>query len=286
MPKYKPRYAKKKYYKKTLSKSNIFKNKSAKSQAGQIYSINKRIKYIQKVTAPEIQRIQDNLINRDFTDVNHYPITHYNSAISIYKDYLLNAERDRHINMEGNILRARYLQLYGFFGCYSDQSLTGDWVPNPNYQLTARQPFTAYLRIIVCKLKKSCQAVPQAITQAPDEVIPENASYWDVKPISGPLITDLTSQLVVLKDKIIKVNPNNPMRMYKMRFTPKQLGYTYRRPPEGAQPTTVGSNELIIYYQYVCPNVLQYMNQEQQLVRVGPVCRFTMNINYGYVDQN
>lgn len=281
MPKYK-----KSYKKKTLSKSNIFKNKSAKAQAKQIYGINKKIKYIQKVTSPEIQRLQDNLVEKNFVDNTLRPIVHFNSVLPLYKDYLLNADRSRHITIQGNILRVRYIQLYGYFGCIQDATMSGPWQQNESADLITTHPFTAYLRIIVCRLKKSCQAIPLRITQAPDEVIPESENYYDVKPINGPLISDLTSQLSVIKDKVIKINNTTPGKLYKIKLSPKKLGFIYRKPPAGSNAATVGENELAIYYQYVCPNVFDYKNLSQTRLNIGPVCRFTMNINYGYLDQN
>lgn len=284
---FRKRYTKRVYKgSRTLKKRNIFKNTSSKSQAKQIYKLNKKVNYIQKTTAPEIQQLQDNLRVVSFTDGNSRPILHYNDSMTLYKDFLLNNQRTRYIDMCGDMLRVRYLYLYGLFGVYADTSLEGDWASQPLIREHTKQPFTAYLRLIVCKLKKSVQSVPLKITQDPDELIATGSNYWGIKPINGPLITNLGSQLTVLKDKVIKVNNTNPMKLFKIKLSPKQLGYTYRKPPTGSAGATVGENEIVIYYEYVCPNVLQHVDTGGNKINVGPNARFTLNVNYGYIDQN
>ena len=47
-------YKKRRYVRKNLKKSTIFSRKSAKAQAKQIYALNKKVNYIQKMTKPEL----------------------------------------------------------------------------------------------------------------------------------------------------------------------------------------------------------------------------------------
>ena len=57
MPYYRSKYAVKRRYKKRgskFSKYNTYKNRSAKSQANQIYSLNKKLNSIEKKTRPEL----------------------------------------------------------------------------------------------------------------------------------------------------------------------------------------------------------------------------------------
>lgn len=277
----------KKWYKKgyPLKKSNIFSKKSAKSQAKQIYALNKKVNKIQKLNAPEIQTVQDNIYDENFT-YQLQPITNKDNATVLYKDFLLNTNKACHIDMKGDMLRPRYLNLYGMFGVINDSSLEGDWTVAQTKRLLERQPFTAYLRIIVCRLKSSTQYIPGKITQAPDQNFSADNVY-DIKPIYGPLVSDVTANLDIIKNKVIKVNVNNPMKLYKIKISAKKLGYIYRKSTTGMLLDTVGQNEIAIYYQYVCPNVLRYYNTSTSTdYKVGPICRFTMSYNFGYIDED
>ena len=241
-------YKRKRGVKKTLTKRNIFGHKSAKSQAKQIYRLNKKINYIQKTTAPEICRYQNEVFLENMTDYNN-ALVHKNGVKSLFKDVMLNTSLDRHIEMNGDMLRMRYLELYGYFGTTNAHDITTDmWggsTPTPVY-VTDTHPWTAYLRIIVCKLKKSVQSVPLKITQEPDHNYGTgNINNYDVKPIIGPLINDLSSQLTVIKDKVIKIDNRNPNKLYKIKLYPKRLGYIYRNPPAGSNASTVGQNDNI-----------------------------------------
>lgn len=276
----------------TLKKSNIFRHKSSSSQAKQIYKLNKKVNYIQKATAPEISRFQGNVFNERLVDTStSEAITNKNGVIPLYKDLLFDNQNVNHITLKGEMLRVRYMYLYGLFET-TGSSMLGEEIL-PGTQRTTMQymsvPWTAYLRIIVCRLKKSTQTVPTKITQAPDQSYSgsNNRNRYDVKPIIGPLVENISSQLSVIKDKVIKINNNNPSKMYKIKLSPKQLGYIYRKPPEGSVSETVGQNEILIYYQYVCPHLLRYVNMDTSIDKnLSPTCQFTMNINYGYIDQN
>lgn len=274
-----------------LKKRNIFKNTSSKSQAKQIYKLNKKVNYIQKTTAPEIQKFQANVFNVPLMAGIDDAITNKNGVLPIFKDLLLNNTNPNFITIKGEMLRSRYMYLYGLFQATSINDLTADYLAglahsDPVYR-SIYVPWTAYLRIIVCRLKKSTQLIPTKITQAPDQNYNDNGVNYDVKPIIGPLIENVSSQLSIIKDKVIKIDNTKPQKMYKIKLNPKQLGYIYRKAPEGSVSGTAGQNEIIVYYQYVCPKLLQYVNTGLTLdKKMSPLCHFTMNINYGYIDQN
>lgn len=273
----------KKKYKKTLKKSNIFGNKSAKGQAKQIYALSKKIRRIQKETSPELQILQNNILHWEFK-TGDQPYNSYANSLVIYRDQLLNSTRDHYIEMKGSILRPRFLNLYGLFGIYNDTTICGDWNISSGKTLEERQPMTAYMRIVVCRIKKGGDKLPLRVTQDTETDYTSQPMFTDVKPICGPLIHDLTSQLTVLKDKVIKVNTNNPMKMWKIRLSARKLGYIYRK---AAHSQAVGENEIAIYYHYICPNMLRYYDTTTQSSYViGPHARFTMNYNFGYVDES
>lgn len=280
---YKKKYYKKKYYKKTLSKGNIYGKKSAKSQAKQIYALNKKINRIYKETAPEVQICSDNVYAATFTDSQTGDaLQQVNFHHQLFENFVLNPSKQYHVDLQGDIMRLRFLNLYGYFGVVNDSSLDGDWAFNTSKRLIEHQPFTAYMRIIVCRMKKGGGRLPGRITQDPNYT--QTDTFYDIKPIYGPLIEGVTSQLDIIKNKVIKVNVNNPFKAFKIHLSAKKLGYVYKK-PVGAQAD--GENELAIYYQFLCPYRLKYYNTGTGATcYVGPHCRFTMNYTLGYVDQN
>lgn len=279
----------KKYYKNRkfkFTKSKLYKYRSSKNQANQIYKLNKKVNLIEKKTAPEIQRIQDNIYDTVFV-TNNEPMTNYDNAKSMYKDFLINNTKASFIAMKGDILRPRFLNLYGYFGTVLNPEISGQWATENSKTASDKQLFAAYMRIIVCKLKKSTQLVPSKITQGPDQVI-SNSNFYDVKPIYGPLKDNITSNMTVIKNKVIKITNSNPSKLYKIRLSAKKLGYIYRKSADGVAggAYTSGENEIVVYIQYVCPNLLRYQNTGGVNVNVGPSVRFTMSYDFGCVDQN
>ena len=112
------------YKKKTLKKSNIFTHKSAKSQAKQIYAINKKINYISKTTRPELQTTTIPMIYKRFIDANSRPIISDYGRLFFYSNYALNSEQTGHIDLQGDMMRVRYIKFFGQFGIFNDTSLS------------------------------------------------------------------------------------------------------------------------------------------------------------------
>lgn len=267
----------KKSYKKTLKKGNIFRNKSAKGQAKQIYALNKKINYIQKTTKPEMCISNNNIFYKRFVDNDSHPSSEVSERCFIYKDNVL-----PHITLNGDMLRPKFLKLFGMFGIYNDTTIEGDWATASNRKIIERQPMSAYIRIIVCRLKQSgVQNPPGMITQLnPNDA--NNSTMRDLYPINGPLIEDVTSALDILKSKVIKVDNNKNVRSWSIKLNSKKLGYIYKKPFQGSV-NPLGQNELVVYYHFVQPATLRYMNQSTN-ISIGPQCFFTMNYNIGYYD--
>lgn len=105
--------------------------------------------------------------------------------------------------------------------------------------------------------------------------------------MNGPLVKNLSGQLIVMKDKKIKVDSSHPFKMYSFKLNAKQLGYVYRKPSPTALNGASGENEIMIFYYYCCPALLYYMNTGTGTnVPIGPQAMFSLNYNIGYVDQN
>lgn len=271
------KYSKKKYSKKTLSKSNIYGKKSPGSQAKQIYALNKKINYIQKTTKPEMCISTNNIFYKRFIDSNSHPSNEVAERCFIYKDNVL-----PHIVLNGDMLRPKFIKLFGMFGIYNDTTIEGAWNSAPSHQIIERQPMSAYIRIIVCRLKQSgMQNPPGMITQLnPNDV--NDTTMRDLYPINGPLINDVTSALDILKSKVIKVDNNKNVRSWSIKLSSKKIGYVYKKPIQGSV-NPLGQNELVVYYHFVQPATLRYSGTGGSFA-IGPQCFFTMNYNIGYYD--
>lgn len=288
----------KKNYKKRgkLTKGKIFGNKSAKSQAKQIYALNKKVNYIQKTTKPELKIHTRNLYYKRFIDTNSRPVITDNSRTFLYSGHALNSEVEGVpdedagtgcIKMHGELMRIKHIKFFGQFGVYNDSTLCGDWALSPSKQLIERQPFTAYIRIVVCRLKKGGGRTPDTIMQQnPHEGDLSGTAYDCSYPVLGPLVQNITSQYDVLKSKVVKVDVTKPMKLFKFKLSTKKLGYTYRRPVDETNVNAAGQNEIAIYYQYVCPSLLRYITSGTDYVNIGPQVLFSMNYSIAYVDQN
>lgn len=200
MPRYYNRRYKRRYSKrKTTGAKNVFMNRSAKSQAKQIYSLSKRVNKVYNVCKPEYKVYDGANATYTFSSgdiTNTYKITYFNGPSQGLND-------DQFV---GNKIRCVSLDLY-FTGEYYNTSDTG-------YHGTesAGTPF----RIIVLQRK-----------EATDSTI----SISDVLSTSGgsgadytmqaicPLKRGITDNFRVLLDKkiIFTSAKNQALRHYKMR---------------------------------------------------------------------
>lgn len=265
---------KKKYTKKknVLKKSQIFSKKSAKSQAKQIYYLNKKVNAINRKNRPEIDTMTTDMIFGSFIKPGGEPRKYDNGRIALFKDYLLS---DRQVNthfymdVDDNvdIIKVRNIQIFGDFGLSELNSYSEDYVTIPNSTINAAPPMVAYLRIYICQTKSGGDDFPSRIFT---DIVSDSddSAFVDSNLISGPLIRGLAKRLKVIRKKIIKVTPNNPRKLYKFKIP----GFTYKKVNGGYD-----SNELFIYYQYVCPCMLQYQNSQGVVTKISPRCHWSMN---------
>lgn len=275
----------KKYYRKRyrnkLSKRNIFSKKSAKNQAKQIYYLNKKINYIRKTTAPETQTFTTNIVNW-VNDVNPNIVSEYNQRIALYEEKLINTDllTDR-IDMKGDLLRVKNITFYGSFTLSPNRTVNYDDVGiSQNISLTS--PQTVYMRILICKLVQGGGRVPARITQD-GPAIGTSGAYKDITPIFGPLVSGLGGQMTVIKQKIIKVNNNNPFKSFKFTLKNKSVG-NFKKLENW--PTAFGMNELLIYVQYLNPASIQKVVGGGTTSIISPGCVFSMNCKISYVDES
>lgn len=275
-------------YKKTLKKSNIFSRRSPKAQAKQIYSLNKKVNYIQRTTKPELQVKNGNIMYQRFLN-NGQPEIFHHQRWFLYEDVIMNANTPAtsRINLQGSMMRVKSIKLFGQFGVYNDTSLSGPWAVQTSKNLIENDPSTAYLRIVVCRMKKGGGKTPTDIFyENPNENALGGTAYDCSYVINGPLQKGVSAQLDIIKDKKIKVDISHPYKLYSMKLSAKKLGYIYRKPVDTSPAATSGENELIIYTYYCCPALLNYQSPQGVTTSVGPQCYATMNYNICYTDQN
>ena len=244
----------------TLKKRNIFGNKSASSQAKQIYALNKRINYINSHMRPETKLHESILFRRMFTNdgtVESDSLRSYNEKCILYKDRLFkNFDGTDGYQMLGNILRPYNFTITGIFSnkCYSyvhDYSLSS---------VSQTTPMTGYLRIFVCRLiKGDMAALPDKLTK------PWDSNGVDAGLVVGPLVDRISGSIKIVRTKLIKVNNKNPAKCFKI--TVKNPG-TYKKTLSTA--ATYNMNEYVIYYQYFCPDILT-TNDGANVHQVAPI---------------
>ena len=188
---YKKRYYKKKRYyskKRTLKKSTIFGKKSAKSQAKQIYALNKKVNAIQKYTKPEIQTLyvseDSGLMQESFSPSADN--THYRGHVSHFMLFRnLMAGSNPVWNFNGNLVRIqKRIKLMIKFAAHAGGLLDGKLI----------------YRIVIMRMNgpqdnNSFSGLFNTGIYEDDEDDIRSVIY-------GPLATDITTQGKIIYNKI------------------------------------------------------------------------------------
>lgn len=276
------RYSKKRYYKKTLKKSSIFGRKSAKSQAKQIYALNKKVNYLAKANKPEIDTMTTDMRFQYENQIGPngilMPKKYGDGHIALFADHLLNEDETNHFRLmldDGcDTIKIKNLTLYGDFGFSSFRSVSNQYVIMNNTTQTTSDPRCAYFRILICQCKKSLDNYPHKVFTSIRN-IEESDPNVDCSLVQGPLIKGFTNYFKILRKKVIKITEDNPRKMFKFKLR----GFTYRRGPEDVY----GANEIYIFYQYVSPAVLRYVNSAtQEVYFISPEVHWSLNCKLSY----
>lgn len=267
------RYYKKKTYRRynKLRKGYIFGRKSAKSQAKQIYALNKKINRIEYKTKPETIIKECPFVNQLFTtdgNLGSYSVKEWHNRVYLYEEKLF---KDTGCNYEikGKMLRPYNISISGLFEN-----------KNHNVELAGKvytPPLTGYLRFVVCKLTGGNQG------KMPDNVCKSYGQTPDIGLIMGPLASNISASCKIIKNKVIKIDNVKDNRMFKIKI--KNPG-TYRI-GDTANPAVPPAykNEYLIYIQYFCPDHFfndGYAGQQP----VAPVQRLTSGIKFAFVDES
>lgn len=234
--------------KKALSKSNIFGKKSAKSQAKQIYALNKKVNYIQKTTSPETKTHKGVLFYFDSYDSSQGKLlSDYHRRFDLYRERVLNGNFSKYLSIDGDLLRVKNIYLYGYVGLKDWTFYTND--SNPREM---NIPKDAFFKITVCRVIKGGSNYPNRLYE-PLENYGTQVATSETIPISyinGPMIDGVTSQLQILKKKVIHITPAKTSKMMKIKlFNSKKCNLNYRISPYG----NYSEGEIMIFVDYISP---------------------------------
>lgn len=263
--------------KKTLSKARIFGKKSAKSQAKQIYALNKKVNYIQKTTAPETKVFKNVLFYFDNLSGGNL-LSEYHHRFDLYKERILNTSLKKYLEIDGNLLRVKNIYIYGYFGLKSWTYLT---TTTPQTELNV--PKDAYLKVTVARVIKGSTNYPNTLYESLPNISSTgtDAQFDEGVPISyinGPMKDGITSQIQILKKKVIHITPAKTSKMMKIKlYNSRKCNLNYRI-GEGSPRDNQG--EIFIYVDFISP-VSLYRTDVNPPVMVAP--RVVAQFNYKLV---
>lgn len=274
---YKNTKKKNNFYRRTkFSKFNLYTHRSSKNQANQIYALNNKVNKIEKLTKPEVRSRTCELCNHLFTtdgNLGSYGVKEWHTMIYLYSERLF-SEHYAGYQLQGGTMRPQNITIFGSFENKNHNAVVDGKLYNC--------PQTGYLRLILCRLIGGNQGrYPDMITR-PYNWDEETANPEpDIGLITGPLVKNASSGLKIVKNKIIKINVRDPVKMFK--FTIKNPG-TYRVGPyRNSEPAF--KNEYLLYIQYYCP-VQFFADGYTGQQPVAPIQRINSGIKFAFVDES
>lgn len=196
-------YRKRRYYRRrTLKKSNIFGNKSAKGQAKQIYAINKKINRIEKQTKPETLIYQNTEWMTKTVDCRGAGGKVIDTDFNFLFTALENAVNP--FNWNGKLCRVNDVWLY--FNMSIARSALN------NYDAL---PQDAYIRITIQKFPKQMDRGEGQITSLHTTYPGSDGAMYRVK---GPLCPGVTAQGKIMYDHTFRLNDNCTKKLVKVHF--------------------------------------------------------------------
>lgn len=240
---YKKRYYKKrarKYYRKykTLSKRNIFSRKNAKSQASQIYALNKRITKLEKRTKPEIDIYYNyditqfhNSFTGDATDTNTGYMNQYPLVSLLHS---LSAQDPDRFAIQKDLIRIQDFKLYFKFS-RSEHS----------------KPFDILGRITILKVSKVSSNRDMIFIHnvGSSLTLPNSTPYVNLAGnmsniVNGPLNENITTYGKIVYDKKFKMKGSDDAQKTLQRRV-KLYGQTIRKSSQNAWPDLL-TNDYVI----------------------------------------
>lgn len=255
--------------------SNRHYKKTKNSLSYKVYNLTRKVNRYISTYKPEIQQVRGNMINEDFK-IDGALNPRFNNYRSFYEGVLgVYRENNHFLDIKNDLCRSYKLRLFGYFGlCPVDHYYYH--VPDvEDYYTNDPYPHTCYLKIVIATLKKGGGRVPTTnelfVTNQPEPSIP---GFSDLALITGPLAKNITSQLNILRTKVVKVDAQTPQKLFKINL---RVPHYRKRVNDAAY----GAGEILVYYQLLCPTYLGNIQNPH-----APDPRFVMDYQLMYVDQN
>lgn len=174
----------------TFSKYNLYKNQSSKSQAYQIYSLNKKVNDYIKATKPETQVKEDNAVTEDGASL-------YTTVTSQSTDAIMWSviPPSRFTTFNGHLCRIQNVTVTGF--------VTTAYAAG----------YPSCVRLIFFQTKDQITG-PPLVSEIVSYAVGNNASYEN-----GPLKNGVTSNFKILGEKKLVMSPSfYRSRSFKIKF--------------------------------------------------------------------
>lgn len=243
----------------SLSTRRIFGNRSARSQANQIYALRKRVASINRRLRPDIKVVDGNWpdLSKTFT----------NNAVT----------------------NTWYAKWYGTIGVGTGDTVrTGDRVYTKSLTLSAvfeyannftAEPVTveakgATVRIVVLQAK-TASGFGEDITD-PASIISKytgTGGGYDLNTVA-PLANGITKTWAVLRDMRFRLTDDNPIRQLVLRIKPRfrTLRFENREPEGGGDPVINPNHGFLVF---VCVSGLHWMSSVSEQVSMNGRLKYT-----------
>lgn len=185
------RYLRRKYRRRTLSTRNIYNKRSSKSQANQIYSLNKKVNAIARANRPDTHILINDPVTQEFTN---------SSLATVHKSY------SSGLTPTGNYARLLTFKISGTFE-YGDnkESFPGIEVPR-----------AGTIRLVIWQsLASKSSGTVQSIENLID--VSNTGAGYELNTMR-PFKEGVTAYVKILYNKVYSVSAEKPIRPFKVRI--------------------------------------------------------------------
>lgn len=210
-----------------LSKANIYGNRSARSQAGQIAALNRKINYISRRDRPEVKTLVRSPNSFTFTSAT------LDNTYSIYIQPLPQPGSSDH-GIIGDVYKILSYQLFINME-YFNNSTTG-YHDSESAGCTYR---------ILCLQAKAIDSdsLPEGISNILEFTANTGAAYSLMT--RSPMVTGITKRYRVLFDKTYSLTTNRNQGTHRIILRPKSN--TVRTQTGQSNPASISNNQIITY---------------------------------------
>lgn len=244
----------------SLSTRRIFNNKSARSQAKQIYALRKSINRVRNAVKPEVKVYESTILTNEFTAT-----TDSQGANNMWRRYNINLPSSGYGDDQkiGNVIKPLVVN-YFINAQYGRVTHSSSGIPMYNL---IDQGTGGSFRIVAIQAKQAHQSAP-----IPSDIFPlfDNYPQWQatIANMTCPFRNGITTNWSILYDKVKYINENRPIYTKRLKFKPAlrnirwEEGFTYPKGMiyvfvffAGLRSTTASSDSLNnADYEYVALN--------------------------------